>query len=159
MRGRGIWLQLTAISCVLAMTAWSPAFGRGGSTGSSFFAHTAHAAFRGGHIAPFGRSIAAQGRALSAHIARTQAVLPAAIGPYSWSIGAAAIEPYPAGNATPPDPYVIVVSQLSPVPIRPPPVAAPDAVAAGCHPIPNGYHCDAPTAPGTATGGATRNTP
>lgn len=169
MRRRGVWLRPIAISCVLGIIGLSPAFARGGGAAGGFSGHASRAAFahaprwtfRGYGAASFNRSIAAQGRQGSAQAARQQTVQSAAIGPYSWFIGGAPDEIYPVDN-TRPDPYVIVISQVSPVPVSPKPNPAPEISIAGCHPIPNGYHCDTPTAdrhPDAATGGAPRNAP
>jgi hypothetical protein len=76
-------------------------------------------------------------------LAQSQIGLPVAIWPYSSYIDTTPIEASPIEDEVSSDPYIIVISNLlDRGPHRTALETPSDYGYAGCHAIPNGYHCD-----------------
>ena len=145
MSRRGLWLPLIAVACLFGIAATSPASGRGSGAGSGFAGHGSRASFHSriatAHIILRSNGVVVgRGRfGLAQPLANLSAGIGIASYPWFFGTGSGVI----ASEAIP-DPYVIVVSQPYPVPVRTPPAPQSDVAVGGCHAIPNGYHCDVP---------------
>jgi hypothetical protein len=154
MSERSRWVLVIAISCLLGIGGIAPTFAwdggnRSGVAGfrSGVSMHVPQASLRSRAVAPriMTRRIGAQDDLRFHHHAQSQNGLPAVIWP-DWPLDdTTPLETPQIGDEAPPDPYVVVMSN-SPdrAPQRTAPEAPPDYSYAGCHPIPNGYHCDIP---------------
>ena len=147
MSKRSCWVLAIAVSCILGTNGTAPAFAKAGHSGGSIRARTtillhSNAAAR----TLISRLAALDGRRLGPR-AQSTTVLPGAGWPYWPLIDTAPLNTTQIGSEAPSDPYVIVMSYA---PGRAPngtaPVAPADYGYAGCHPIPNGFHCDSPRA-------------
>jgi hypothetical protein len=146
---RQIWLPTIALLSLVGTGIGAPALARGGGGGFTMprFASTSsghqHQSIRRNLLAP--RTFARNDTDLRfRHRNQSDNVLPAGIWPYWPSIDATPEQSFPERSQ--PAPSVIVISGS---PGGAPQRAAPDAPAeysyvAGCHAIPNGYHCDTP---------------
>jgi hypothetical protein len=153
---RTIWSLAIAISCFLGAGGIAPAWARGGINGSGaagvpmrFSAPVREAPLfnrpvvaRHGGFVPRHNGLRADLR-LRDH-ARLRNGEPVVVWPYAPYFDTTPIEAPPVADETPVGPQVIILSNL-PGGTHEPTVAQtlPDyGYVAGCHAIPNGYHCE-----------------
>jgi hypothetical protein len=148
------WVLAIAIPCLLGAGGIAPAFAWDGVNRPSMAGfpsgvgmHTPQASSRSRTVAPrvMARRIGGQDDPRVHHHAQSENGLQAVIWPYWPPDDTGPLETPQIESAVPSDPYVIVVSN-SPdrAPQRAAPEVPPDYSYAGCHAIPNGYHCDIP---------------
>jgi hypothetical protein len=146
---REVWLPTIALLSLVGTGIGAPALARGGGGGFTMSRFTStspahpHPSIRRNLLAP--RAFARGGADLHfRHRNQSENALPIGIWPY-WPFIDTTPE-QPPSERSEPAPSVIVISGS---PGGAPQRVAPDTSAdysyvAGCHAIPNGYHCDAP---------------
>jgi hypothetical protein len=145
---REVWLPTIALLTLVATGVGTPALARGGGgfTMSRFApassAHP-HPSIRRNLLAP--RTFARDGAGLRfQHRNQSDNALPIGIWPYWPSIDATS-EPLPSQRSEPAPSVIVISGSPGGAPQRVAPDTPADySYAAGCHAIPNGYHCDAP---------------
>jgi len=154
MRERTHWVPLIAVLSFLGTSVVAPVLARGGvNTGAVGFRsgsamHTARPSMRNRvvmrHI--FARHADVQNDLRFRRHTQLQGSQPITIWPYSPFTDTAPMDVPLTQSEVPPSPPVIVMSGLSNGgPDRTAPETPPDfSYVAGCHAIPNGYHCDLP---------------
>jgi hypothetical protein len=151
MSKRSCWALVIAVSCVIGTIGIAPADAKGGQSGPSTPARPAtlprsnNAAVR-----IITRQLAARDNRWRRVHDQSTTVSPGWGWPYLPLLDTAPLSTTQTGTDGPSDPYVIVMSN--------PPGRAPNGTAsvalgdysyAGCHAIPNGYHCDSPRSQAT----------
>jgi len=141
-------LGVAAIGGTAPASAWDgiSRFGMAG-TSSGFFIHERQAPVRNGVVGPriIARHTGMENDLRIHSRASLQNGIPVAIWPYLPFIDTAPTEATSTENGPPDGPQVIVMSDLSHGASQAAaPETPPDYGYAGCHAIPNGYHCDIP---------------
>ncbi len=154
MSERSRWLSVIVISGLIATGLATPALARDGVNTfgvagfpSGLVVHAPRPFMRNSIVTPHivARSADVQNDVRFRRHTRLQNGLPI-IWPYASFTDATPLDVPPSQNEGPSSPSVIVMSSLpNGVPDRVVPETPPDyGYVAGCRPIPNGYHCDAP---------------
>lgn len=145
MSKRSRWALVIAVSCTLGTIGIASAYAKDGHAGPS--THGRPATLPGSNVAAriLTHQLAAEDYRWRRVRAQSSTALPAWGWPYWPLLDTAPLNTTQTDPDVPSDPYVIVMSN---VPGRAPnatvPAAPLDYSYAGCHAIPNGYHCDSP---------------
>jgi hypothetical protein len=152
MRERTRWVGVIAVLTILGTGVGAPALARGGVStfgfASGFALHTARPSMRNRvvmrHIS--GRHADVQNGLRFRRRTQLQNGLPITIWPYSSFTDTMPMDVPLTQSTVSSSPYVIAMSGVpNGGPDRTAPDTPPDfSYVAGCHAIPNGYHCDAP---------------
>ena len=151
MSKRSRWALVVAVLCAIGTIGIAPAHAKGGQSGPSTHARPATLPRSNVAARVTARQLGAQNRRGPRVHAQSTTVVPGGWGwPYEPLLDTAPLDTTQTGTDAPSDPCVIVMSNP---PNRAPsgtaPVAPADYGYAGCHAIPNGYHCDNPDSQAT----------